>query len=137
MTDAIAGDQLFKLERPSVSAERYSDVLFLSTGQIQTSSWLANLKLLRNCRRLIIAFNNDSHKSKNTGQMNAIRLKEIAEKFGLDCVDLLPVECLEGCNDLNDLLRKRRKEITSGAPRGYTAYRKFSLFIEANYDRNE
>lgn len=137
MTDAIAGDQLFRLERPSVVAERYSDVLFLSTGQIQTSTWLPNLKLLRNCRRLIIAFNDDSHKSKNTGQTNAIRLKEIAEDFGLPCVDLLPVECLEGCNDLNDLLRKRRKEITSGAPRGYTSFRKFSRFIEAKYDRDE
>ena len=137
MTDAIAGDQLYRIERPSVIAERYSDVLFVSTWQIQTSSWLANLQLLRNCRRLIIAFNDDSHKSKNTGQTNAIRLKEIAEDFGLACVDLLPVECLEGCNDLNDLLRKRRKEITSGAPRGYTSFRKFSLFIEANHDRNQ
>lgn len=135
ITDALAGDQLFRLEQPSLLEKKQSEVLFLSTGQIQTSSWAVNLRLLSKCRRLIIAFNNDSHKANNTGQENAFRLFELARKFGLAAVDLLPVECLEGCNDLNDLLRKRRKEIASGAPRGFLEFRNFSTFIGVNNDR--
>jgi hypothetical protein len=65
----------------------------------------------------------------NTGQTLAKELRDAAVEYGLQRVELLPTECLEGCNDLNDLLKKRIKEKASGAPRGYMAFRPFSLFI--------
>jgi hypothetical protein len=135
ITDAIAGVQLLSLESHPEHASRVSQVLFVSTGQIQTSSLASNLSLLGKCRRLIIAFNDDSTAAKNTGQFNATRLREVALNQGFLWVDILPVECLEGCNDLNDLLRKRRKEIASGAPRGFLEFRNFSTFIGVNNDR--
>jgi len=135
ITDAIAGDQLLSLESHPEKTTQLSQVLFVSTGQIQTSSWASNLSLLSNCKRLIIAFNDDSTALKNTGQFTATRLREVALNQGFLWVDLLPVECLEGCNDLNDLLRKRRKEIASGAPRGFLEFRNFSTFIGVNNER--
>ena len=70
--------------------------------------WKDNLRLIRNCKRLIIAFNNDNKSKLNTGQELAIKTKEAAEQFGIKNVELFPIELLESCNDLNDLLKKKK-----------------------------
>lgn len=97
-TDMLAGRHLLKR----------SDVIWATSGQIQSAMWKDNLRLIRNCKRLIIAFNNDNKSKLNTGQEIAFKTKEAAEQFGIKNVELFPIELLESCNDLNDLLKKKK-----------------------------
>lgn len=104
-TDLMAAKTLLAKEGNGHPNVRTTTVI--STGQIHSAFWPSNLDLIRNCDRLIIAFNNDSSKSVNTGQENADRLRKLCIERGFKRVEILPTSTLDGCNDINDLLRLR------------------------------
>lgn len=135
ISDAIAGDQLFRMDHPTGYGPIFSAPIFVSTGQIQCAKWTENLNVIRNCGRLIIAFNDDVSKSVNTGQRCAGDVSSAAIQYGIKRVEQLPAGCLEGCNDLNDLLRKRLSEKASRETRGFEEPSQFFNFIEVNHDR--
>jgi hypothetical protein len=122
-TDMMAAKILLARETERRRKTRKTTVI--STGQIQTAFWPCNLSLIRNCDRLIIAFNNDSQKTTNTGQENAERLRKRCIELGFKRVEELPPSTLEGCNDINDLLRKRYPN--SETPTAVSAFTSFIM----------
>ena len=102
-TDMLAGRHLI----------RDQNVIFATSGQIQSAMWNDHLRQIKDCKHLVIAFNNDTHSNKNTGQEIAQKTKEEALKYGIKNVDILPTELLNNCNDLNELLKKKK---ASGCP---------------------
>jgi hypothetical protein len=104
LSDMFAGRRLLALDAQKlVGNER---IAFVTAGSISENTRQFNIPWLRNARRIIVAYNDDSVKGGTTGQKSALEAKAKFLAAGLPA-ELLPQEALEGLNDLNDLLKKR------------------------------
>lgn len=76
------------------------DTIILTAGTIAKSAHEHNLELIKKCKRLILAFDNDE-----AGNNTTQKVAEKAFKIGIECVESLPIDCSLG-KDLNDVLKK-------------------------------
>jgi hypothetical protein len=128
--ETFAGEELMAIEQPQLCPLLKSEIIFVSAGSIGCALWEENLRHIQNCKRLVIAFNDDSTRSqKNTGYDAAQRVAQRAKDIGISRVDIMSRACLEGVNDLNDLLRKRKAELASEPHPDWLRSRAFGNYI--------
>ena len=90
-TDMIAGFHLLN---------KNENTIVLSAGSIQKVMHANNLKLIKNCRKIVVAFDNDV-----AGRNATVKLIEAARKNGIHNISTLKFLDPE-IKDLNDILKK-------------------------------
>jgi len=92
--DFLAGCLLFKNEVRTI---------VLTAGTLAKNSQKHNLMLIKNCHKLILAFDNDA-----AGKIATEKTAEKAYEIGIKEVEFFPVDCSHG-KDLNDILKTLKK----------------------------
>lgn len=107
ISDMYSGTVLIQ----QISSEFRGRIICVTSGSIGNNLHDDTISLLDGADNIVVAYNDDaaSRKTVNTGKISQERLLSHLGFRGISA-QALPVECLFGENDLNDLLKKSRSD---------------------------